>query len=189
MAVVRVSIFRMMVWVAVVGANLGVWRALGNAELVLLNALILVALQLGCYRAVRSRGDGRWFWIGFVAFGVSCPMMAVWFGLFHQTAGAHVWAVRMYEAAIDGSVQWHRSWLRTYQDNALVMGASFAVAAFLPQGVVALVGGFLGYFQLRPCWRLLRMRRTSDRPSSLVRASSAQGAQSHGTSEPHGVVL
>ena len=166
MAIFRVSIGRVMGWVAVVGGNLGVWRTLARVSLdaALLIVPILVALQVGGYLALRSRGGGLWFWLGFVALGASGPMMICWFALLHQTAGAHSWAVQSLEGSIDGLLRWQRPLLRSYQGDPLVMGASFAVTAFLPQCLVALAGGCSAHLILKPCWRLLRGRRAPEGP-------------------------
>jgi hypothetical protein len=178
----RISILRSMVWVAVVGGNFAVWRAVGSLETAVFVAPILVALQVGCYRAFRSQGDRRWFWLGFVAIGGVCPATVLWLSLFgrtvHQVAWPFVWVERFLEFSINGLLQWQRPMLRSYESNIFVTGTSFAITAFLPLCLIAVGGGCASYLIVRPCWRYFRRNRTAAGPRAVSKITSQYGSRS-----------
>lgn len=157
----RFTIGRLMLLVAAIGANIGACRLLAarDVERCVVAALMIVAVQLGLWAAARGPVRYRPFWTGFVALGLLCPatLLSVEYG--PNGAAPRTWMVRYLEWSIKGLLEWLNPLLRPCHDVLWLTVIALALIAFLPQLVVAVVGGVLGQWIIGPTARWLWTRR------------------------------
>ncbi len=78
MKAVRFRMDRMMIWVAIIAANLAVLRALystRNIPVLIGGTIVWLTLQWATFRAIRTSGRSRAFWLGFLGGGVVGSLM------------------------------------------------------------------------------------------------------------------
>lgn len=159
-----------MVVVAVIAMNLGAARILYfyNTEILIGVALSGLALQAGLFQLVLGRGRNRAFWSGLVVFGLLAMSSLVWAMLFpevigiafdkngvimvHRTPGSFlstVWssyAGFVSNHVIEPVLESRGFPLRinpdSYSGGALLVSVR-AVVRFLPQMLIAVIGGLL----------------------------------------------
>ena len=167
-----------MVVVGIAALNLAAVRILFlyNSEMLIGVALIGLALQVGIFRLMRSRGRGRAFWVGFVVCGLTAMMAFVWVVrspgviLVSSTGGYYKeYEPPMYSALCECRdvamervlypifVSLHVDPM-SHRDSKLLQ-ASFmgfnAIVWFLPQLFIAMVGGLLTGFMGRRRGKML----------------------------------
>jgi len=162
----RLSIAKLMVVVGVVALNIAAARLLfdDNSEMLIGVALSGLILQVGLFQLMRSRGRGRGFWAGFIACGLMAMTTLVWAMLFPEVLGItatmtlvrmpgssmytvwygyanfvseHIIAPVLYDPRINPGI-----YLDSLLGGALIVGIR-AVVWFLPQLLIAVVGGLL----------------------------------------------
>jgi hypothetical protein len=162
----RFTISRWMAATAVLGGNIGLVRAylLAERELFDFGFLILFALQLGLWRYLRTRGNGRRFWLGFEASGLAATLallyafsgpplerLVAWY-----TDAASDLSYLDLPARVDDWLMQHWDWF-------------LAVIYFLPELLAAALGGLLA-----ACLFKVREERVgTTRPAPSVPASFA----------------
>jgi hypothetical protein len=182
MAFGRVSVGKLMVAIGLIAINAGAFRALSvrNLEVAIGMVLMVLALQVGLWFAIRRPTRSRGFWIGFVAVGVVGPLTFLW-TIVATTPGPFRLPALYLEYSINLMLLPAQRHLRPFRDNLFVNGASFGLISFLAQMPLALVGGLLGS-AIRPSLRLLGPRSSVDDPGSrLVKDKSSDGSVSNST--------
>jgi hypothetical protein len=163
----RILIGRAMGWIAVIGLNIGLFRASWRVapDVAIMLTLISLTLQVGAWRLVRGSARSRPFWIGFLLLGSACPATLLWFVFVIGTSGSdppRSPIVQYMEFSLNLLVEWERPWMTPHQDNLFYTVPSFAVIGFLPQLLPALLGGVLGRGVVGPWVRGVRAEATAD---------------------------
>jgi hypothetical protein len=139
---------RVMIWVAVTALNLAVLRALFASRRVDIlggGAMIWIMLQIGVFRAIRYRGQGRSYWLGFLGGGTVAMLSYLLASSFKQSFLWMFW--KGYLGVVVGLVE--RVEAKLIQDfgyNAMVevfIALLYPVAWFIPILLAALVTGLL----------------------------------------------
>ena len=148
----RASIGRVMLWIAAIGLNVGVFRAAfrANSEQAIMLMLIVVALEVAIWRAVGGDGKRRAFWLGFLVLGSILPatLGVLWCWLDLETGDRilHSWflgaVVNYLEFTYDGLTRWAAPCLRPYRDRPWINGPVLAVISFLPLVLPAVAGAW-----------------------------------------------
>jgi hypothetical protein len=135
----RISIAKLMVLVAIAGANFAYMRWFGTEGTLLGTRLIVLFLWVGLLCALLTRAAARWFWGGFVVFGT--------FGLIGWVS-ATVWfpepADKYFRDAMNAVLQ--RFPLGTHNQIAFPDPSQAVLAEVIltiPQLLIAWVGGML----------------------------------------------
>ncbi len=164
----RIPIGRAMVWIAVIGLNVGLFRACWrfDPDVPLMMLLISLAIQIAAWRLIRGPARSRPFWIGFLLLGSVCPATLLWFVVVIGTLGpapSRSPIVQYMEFSVNLLIEWERPWATPHQDNLFYTVPSVAVIGFLPQLLPALLGGVLGRGVVSPWVRGVRAEVTADR--------------------------
>jgi hypothetical protein len=140
----RVTIRRLAIWVAVVGLNLGLGRALYAHGENLLYALapMGLALQVAAYRLIHLRGQARAFWVGFLTGGLTAVASLVWAVL--RPGGAVGLAWRLYAHSASGLTA-----PLPWSGYPWVAVVRVACNYGLPQFLAALIGGLIARWWVR----------------------------------------
>jgi hypothetical protein len=173
----RLTINRLMAVVALVAINLGAVRALiASGPQFLIGALLaLLGLQVAVFGLISSRGPSRTFWAGFLAFGAAALVSFFWdMGYVPGMSITRAATIGDYEQRESAGSPWplRTVWTRCgviaadfleALPNAplvienrgdVILGITYAVILFLPQLLLALVGGLLA-------WSLAKVARGS----------------------------
>jgi hypothetical protein len=161
----RFTIARWMVATAVLAANAGLVRAVVVEEMFHGAILILIALQVGLWCLLRHRGRVRRFWLGFEISGVA-SVLALFGGevvpgsalsrlLMWYTNNAYNFVFAHLPTPVDDAVMEHQDWF-------------LVVVYFLPEFVVAVLGGLLTVCLPRMSQRPTREVLPGEQPPSIV---------------------
>ncbi len=173
MRIPRLSLAKLMIVVGLAALNLAAIRVLHdyNSEILLGVALAGLALQVALFQFLHSRGRRRAFWAGFLVCGLMAISTFIWAMLFpevfglsrtgvlHITPGSPLYSVWhgyegfVFERIIRRFLFDPRANLEFDRDSALgnlLIACLRAVVWFLPQLLIALVGGLLASLIRRP---------------------------------------
>lgn len=161
MQVPRVSIRWLMIAVALIGVNIAGWRAVAASDIdvALFLTLIVAALQFALWRGICGSLRFRPFWLAFAVFGTICPMVMLFVYVAPERMGFISWIAVYLETWIDGVDQWLRPYWLPYEGVDWIMGTFFAMNAFIPQLLVAIIGGVVGQWMINPIVQRVRRRR------------------------------
>jgi hypothetical protein len=151
-----------MIVVAIVGLNVGAARALAafNSEMLVGIVLAAVAVQVGLALAIRGRGRTRAFWLGFVLCGTVAMMSFAWGMLFPrilgltstgkliETRGSPLYMLwwNYAQFVFERIGPWLQRILQAADpETSPLLLATRAIVWFLPQFVLALIGGIVGW--------------------------------------------
>lgn len=136
----RFTIARWMVMVAVLAANAGLVRACVIDEMFHAAFLMFIALQVGLWCALRSRGGVRRFWLGFEVSGVASVLALFYCEVFPFSPLNHL--IMRYTHIAFNLVQFY---LPTQVDDVVMDHQDWflIVVYFLPEFVAAVLGGLI----------------------------------------------
>lgn len=158
----RFTIAQLMALTGVVAVNLAVVEASTHIwDLIIAVYLcepILIAVQLALYRSVFGRPARRWFWRGFAVSGAAAAV-ALYLAYFHMPF--HLELMRAYTYFWDAIARIAPGLERLVSSHEWSIDAAFAIYYFVPQVLVAFVGGVLA----------ARLARGSSRGSDVAVAS------------------
>jgi membrane protein YqaA with SNARE-associated domain len=163
MRVPRLSISNLMIAAGVIAVNFAAARALLSIHRLAFVGAVLIglALQVGLFRLIRSRGHARNFWIGFVAAGSLALMCFVWAMLtpptgmrqtnpsdrvtYYHTPGSAMWRLwcDYNNFAATNLVPLPGSYRFLGMATGNMPTATLAVIGFAPQVLIAALGGLL----------------------------------------------
>ena len=146
MRIPRVTITHLVILVAVVAVNLAVWLAVFAYDdgLLLGLGLMCLALQLGCFRLISTRGTTRSFWVGFIIFGTAASFLCGFihlsqrFSLETLSTVRFYWNVSFYQTAMFAGLSTWWFYTHPFIDRTMI-----ALYYSLPPLLIALVGGLL----------------------------------------------
>ena len=145
---IRFRINRLMIIIAVIAFNLGVFRILvltRHIDIVLGGGFVWAMLAIGTYRAIRNHNQRRPFWLGFVGFGAIATSSLVAATYFPQPVAGLAW--EGYLIQFDGVIQRIVGALfltNKYQlAHELFVLAMSVLVWILPIVFVAVLGGFV----------------------------------------------
>lgn len=180
MKIPRMTVANLAVAVAVIAVNLGVGRALFAYQEFLLQSLapMGLTLQFGCFRVLHTCGRASAFWAGFVAFGLAASASLVWAVRF----GLHGYLISYSGGPPDNPIS-HAvtsGWFYLYWSACnplpfktglrLITDSAIASYFFLPQLLIASVGGLFGR-QSAKWWAVCPVpisATPSDRPAANI---------------------
>jgi hypothetical protein len=162
MKIPRITIARCLGWIAVIAANLALIQSMGVLGELEGCPFILIALQVGLWGLIRSRGRLRRFWAGFLA-----PCMAAVLVLLLCPSPP---LDRLMTPYTDIADELEVTYLPTTLAGSLgneLWGLHLAVVYFVPVFVAALLGGMIAAWLIP---RSLEPTRTvhREKPASLT---------------------
>ncbi|MDB5350299.1 MAG: hypothetical protein JWN86_1546 [Planctomycetota bacterium] len=149
----RLSIAKAMTVVAILAMNMATLRTLHSYDEDLAQGVALTgfALQFGIFQSIRSRGQVRTFWIGFVATGSAAMMTFARCVAFHESTVSLSWiAYTKYANKYLNKVTHVWDFYNSSQIYPILV-ITLAIVWSVPQLVLALFGGLMARSLLK--WR------------------------------------
>ena len=156
----RASIGEAMFLVALACVDLALmrWFVARQSEVVLQGTLIVVAIQVGLWLAIRGPARARWFWVGFLVAASVWPVLLAVISFDPESSIEGSWPFAYLRWSMNLIDEPLNPLLAAYGNNIFVLGLALAVASFIPQAVMASFGGLLSHCVVRPVIRRFAAR-------------------------------
>lgn len=137
---IRLTILRLMAAIALFGMNAGLGRAFLVQEMFFGAIPIFFALQFGVWRASRTQGRIRRFWMGFVGTGLASVLMLFAVDIFPDSVVG-----RLVQTYTNAAFNFSQQYLPTALDDLVMeqQAVFLVIIYFLPELLAALFGGLI----------------------------------------------